>query len=272
MSTVTDFQFEIGDAVKTAFTIMDPSGVAAVNPVVSTLYRKDWQGKITLSTSARTNLHRYSETFANAAWVIGGTLTNTPGQVGPDGGTTAVLLAGIDTGASSMYCYVTVGITTGSRYEPSFWINRVSTAGILGVSNAQTGSAGVWRVDLSLLPDSWVRLTRTHPAVSITTEFTGSANTCGLNFVKISGTGKQSVYIDKVQLDAGTASTAYIAAPGATGSTVTDYSVAGSVATLAPAPVVGALLSWSGTDSNGPFIPGHSGAAASSTFGGMGVR
>ena len=96
-------------------------------------------------------------------------------------------------------------------------------------------------------------------------------NTSGANFESYAGVVTNGFYLWGVQLEDGAAATSYITTTTVAG-VVTDYSVAGSVATLSPAPLDRALLAWTGTDNNGPFNPAYSNAAMSSSFGSMGVR
>jgi hypothetical protein len=85
------------------------------------------------------------------------------------------------------------------------------------------------------------------------------------------GDGVSGLIVQDCQVEAGAVATSRIIA-GAASTSNTDYVVAGAVATLTPAPLAGSTLAWTGTDNNGPFIPGQDGAQFSASFGAMGVR
>jgi len=63
--------------------------------------------------------------------------------------------------------------TTLTTYTASLWIKRVSTTGYIEIINPTDTIYGVVRVDLSLLPDEWVRVdtTKTSGAVTVVTPF-----------------------------------------------------------------------------------------------------
>ena len=72
-----------------------------------------------------------------------------------------------------------------TNYELSFFIKRVSTTGTLRAqrTSSTSGQAGEWDIDMSLLPDSWIRLTKDHPSVTNTQNFkSGTTGRNGLFF------------------------------------------------------------------------------------------
>lgn len=297
MATVTDFQFGVGDGSKTAFTVIDPSGNAAVNPVISSLFRTDWRGKITLSTSARTNLRSRSQEINisdSTGWSPGTyPVTVTADQaVAPDGTTTADLV--VPTTATNNHGIPVVtptAVTSGQVYTMSFYIKPFGaqryiaahgdvSAGRLGgfvgydlVLGTVTGGTGA---TITSVGNGWFRIVQVMTAAS-----TGNStlavilrNTSGANFESYTGNTSNGFYLWGVQLETGGAATAYIPTTNTTAS-VTDYSLAGSVATLSPAPLAAALLSWTGTDSNPAFNPRGSsgvGMGLGTAFGHLGVN
>lgn len=279
MSTVTDFQFDIGNGVKTAFTILNPSGDVSVSPVVATMYKKDWQGKRIIYTTPRRNIAPYSQDLSGSSWTKIN-ITEAP-TIAPDGSNTGKLTTATATGATTLLhtggvaTSTTMGFsifakTGGNRPTVPFIPRNFTTStnfqtgtfntvtgGITGagwVSTPVAGSPGWFR--LSLVQASGITVGNT---LLLYCGASGPSLNAGLNWTTWG-----------VQIEAD-AITPYIPT-AASGVTVTDYSVAGSVATLSPAPLDRALLSWTGTDNNAPFIPRHVGSGSTTTFGGMGTR
>lgn len=290
MGTVANFQFAIGNGVATDFTLLDPSGAAAVNPVVSSLYQTDWQGKQILYTTARTNLMTYSE--AMASWATKTDLTIADDNIiAPDENQTADRIttgtAGTDNLVSAARPIVNGSTNTLSfhlKYSNIRWLrciyidntgsDRVTQwvdlqNGVLGTLSAGGAGTAVGST-IKDLGGGWHRVTitgvlgtRTSATCSIVTASANGSTTRVNNSV---------YYMWGVQLEAGAAATAYIGPTAAASVPRTDYSVSGSVATLSPAPLDRALLEWSGTDDNAAFIPSHAAASMASGFASMGVR
>jgi hypothetical protein len=284
VSTVTDFQFAIGDGVKTAFTIVDPSGNTAVSPSVASLYRADWQGKQLLYTTARTNFALQSNTF-QTSWVLLAATIQADAVAGPDGvvdadklketNTTSIHRAGqtwtMQTGLNT----VSVIAKAGERSELSMPLDsgvNSAEARFDLASGVVTSHSGASYVGSTITPlgNGWYLCSCT---INVTT---GAAGGSYFEMYKSGvrsypGTTGEGLYLRDAQFEFGGTATSRIRTVGASASN-TDYSVAGSVATLSPAPLAAALLSWTGTDSNGAFIPGHGSAAMGSGFGSMGVR
>lgn len=166
-------------------------------------------GRGQLIEGARTNLCLRSQEFDNASWTKRGTATITAdAAVAPDGTTTADLISGLDSGSNDVFQVVT--LASAARGEPSLYIKRVSTSGIIRIGNPSDGTKGDWTVDLSLLPDGWSRITRANAAVAVVTEFTGSAtNGAGIH-IRRTVAGTVSFYVWAAQFEAGTHSSSYI--------------------------------------------------------------
>ncbi len=161
-------------------TRMNPNGL--IETVAADVPRFDYQ-----ITSQRTNKLRYSNTLSNASWTKRGTATLTQdGTTDPEGGTAAWLASGISfPGNGDFFAYTNCGEIATSRYALSFWIKRVTATGTISVQNPVDGNLrGNWSVNLSLLSSGWERITRTHPAVTINSEFVphsfGTGNNGGI--------------------------------------------------------------------------------------------
>ncbi len=127
----------------------------------------------TISTYS-SNLIEYPDDFANADWIKRGTCTVTANDaLAPDGTRTADLISGLGAnGVDDIYNYSPNALLNDSNpVEPSLWIKRVSTSGVLSIEQAQTENDGAWTVDLSLLSNDWERITRDHPAVTVVNEW-----------------------------------------------------------------------------------------------------
>jgi hypothetical protein len=158
------------------------------------------------NTSVQSNLLTYSQQFDNAAWTKRGVATaaTTSAVTAPDGTSTAILISNIGASGVDDLFQNSSTAASGVSLSPSFYIYKISSTGILRLNNPASSSNGVWLVDLSLLSSGWERITSTHPAVTITTAFTGSgATNNGLQFIASSG-GPLSFYLWGSQLILGT--------------------------------------------------------------------
>lgn len=159
--------------------------------------------------------HRNTNTWSEdlSHWNLRGTCAVTPGQADPKGGTSAYLVSGV-IGASSGDLYSdSDGGASVADVAVSFWIKRVSTTGVLDITTAG-GQPGHWLVDLSLLPDAWVRVTAFHPAVTVSEEFTGSTAQ-GIQIHRASGASPLSFHLWGVQTESGKYPRSYVPTVGA---------------------------------------------------------
>jgi hypothetical protein len=125
--------------------------------------------------SARYNLLTATHLLSGAGWTKRGTATVTSATA-PDGtGETASVTT---TGNDFYQSIASAGASV--RNDPQIKIWPVSAVGLLRIDNAQGSANGRWVIDPSLLTaDQWNTISRTHPAVSITTEFTTTAGGAG---------------------------------------------------------------------------------------------
>jgi hypothetical protein len=158
----------------------------------------------------QTNLLTYSQDFDNAAWTKRGTAAVTANAfAAPDGSTTADLVTGLGALGSNDLFQGNANVAVGLALAPSFYIQKVSSTGVLRLNNPASSSNGNWSIDLSLVESGWVRITSAHPSVTITTAFTGSgAANGGLQFAATTG-GPLSFYIWGAQLVQGTSAGDY---------------------------------------------------------------
>jgi hypothetical protein len=176
---------------------------------------------------SRGNLIIESQRYDQAAWTKRGTCTVTANAVtAPDGTLTADTIAGVGVAGNDIFQSV-AGLVAGARYEPSFWVQRISTGDTIIFSNPSTAANGEWRVNLDLLGPGWVRVTRNHPAVTIIAEFTANAGVCGHFWRSLSGSAI-SFNLWGSQLEPGTISTGYIPTTTAAITAVNDWEEMGN--------------------------------------------
>lgn len=226
-------QLEPGDAVTENIT----TGASAVSDYGISC--EDWRGTWKLSPASRTNVVKYCRDFTQSAWVKRGTAAVAGNSLpSPDGNTgdgdTISGLGAIFTNDIYQSC---TGVT-GSRYEPSFWLYKISTSGTLRIQNTQGGS-GRWDIDLAALPNGWTKMVRGHAALTVVQEFVCSAGSIGPHLV--SPNGPISFGIWQMQMEPGNVATPEIATFAAA-VTQTDYTVASGLATLSPAPWKGGIV------------------------------
>ena len=142
-----------------------------------------------------------------ASWTKRGTATVTDASDAQMGAYLQVRgLTGV--GVNDTYQSIS-GLSASANYEPALWARRVSTTGVFNLAEPNA-SNGAWAIDCSKLPPYWVRITRDHPAVTISTEFTSTAGgLCGLHLYRNSGATAIDIDICH-QLEAGRVSTAHI--------------------------------------------------------------
>lgn len=250
-TVATGEQFGKGDGSRVQWQLTKNGIPAPRDLVVSGVYRQDWQGNVLLRPVSRTNQLTYTE--GTATWTVRGATTQTSATENrPDGTSGAVLtLAGIGTaGTDDAHTLVASVCVKGARYEPSAWVKLVSGSGTMVLRDpvGGAGASGWWLINSALLGTGWNRITRSHPAVSVTNEFVCGANLgVGIWFAAVTG-GPFTVKVVWQQHEQGAIPGAYISNPASTRNSLTDYTLgAGGIVTLGQVPVSGAVLSWSGS-------------------------
>jgi hypothetical protein len=157
--------------------------------------------------TAATNLMLWSQDITQTVWQKQGAVVVSNTVTAPNGTNTGQTISIAANGGGPAFYQIVPG-TTGTRYEPSFWINPISTTGTLKVSNAVNGANGDWSVNMALLSAGWQRITRNHPAVTILVEFTGVTNQIGMFIYTTGATINASWW--GFQLEQGSAPTFYV--------------------------------------------------------------
>lgn len=157
---------------------------------------------------AATNALLYSRDLTQAAWSKRGTaaVTVDSGVTRIDGTTGAIQLV-VDFIGNDVFQPPAFG-SNGNRFEPSFYLKRVSTSGVITLDNP-SGTGGNWSVNLASVGSGWERITRSHPAVTINSEFVIAGGGGGLWFRAGSG-GPLTFYVDYCQNELGTFPTSAI--------------------------------------------------------------
>ena len=160
----------------------------------------------------RTNLMVRSESLGVSPWSKrGDCVVSTGGPSSPKGGGPGQYIQGLgNAGVSDIY-QATHSLIPGTRYEPSVFMARGVSSGIVSLQNTSNMLSGRWLVDLSKLSSSYQRITRTHPAVSVVTEFVGHSDSAsGIHLRRESGDSALDIYVWGFQLELGNFSTTYI--------------------------------------------------------------
>lgn len=161
--------------------------------------------RLLIEAAQATNILSRGRSPGATGWTVRGTATVATGIADPTGGTDAtrvmVGLPGNDT-----YLAVYTGAAA-ERREPSVWLRRVSTNGVLRLANPV--AAGLWQVDLTLVGTGWTRITRSHPAVTVLTEYVSSAGS-GSGHHYYASSGELTVDLWGAQLEVGIVSTSTI--------------------------------------------------------------
>lgn len=279
MSTVTDYQFAIGDGVTVAFTVKNPDGNVSNTPVISALYKTDWQGKQLLYSTARTNL------VGNALFDGGGAAPTSWPQVVGSGSSTPV--ASTSGGPGTAYLQVAAAqrpffvygtdpiVAANSTYCWSVLIESASgsatAADFIALTDGPAGSSLSWPV-CSANPTGLATGVVQAGVLKLLITTVGAAGTVGARLgLGVQGATTGTIQFSHPQFERASDRSSWIST-GAAGTTVTDYSLAGSTLTLTPAPLDRALLAWTGTDNNAAFNPRQDGPGVGSAFGTMGVR
>lgn len=152
---------------------------------------------------AVTNKVKNNRDLSESTWTQRGTMVATGGQLGPDGQNNATLLAGVDTaGNGDVYetDYSTVSkFGNDATISVGVWVKRVSTSGTVEIQNAMGDTLGRWTVDLSALPDRWVRLTKNSAYVTVVHDFVANASGQAGLLIACSAGGPTSFYVDLLQ-------------------------------------------------------------------------
>lgn len=100
------------------------------------------------------------------------------------------------------------GLLTSKRYEPSIFLQKITTTGLLPLKNF--GGKGYWLIDLSRCSNSWEKLTRDNPVVVVMEEFESNASgECSVGFGS-NETVFTEFYVFGAQLEVGLISTNYV--------------------------------------------------------------
>jgi hypothetical protein len=162
-------------------------------------------------SDAHSNLALWSQEYDNAIYQKRGTCTVTPNTViAPDGTLTGDTIAGCANAGNDIFQNV-AGLTVGNRYEPSFFVQKITAGGdSILFTNPATSANGEWRVNLDKLGSGWERITRGHPAVTIITEFTANVSGVAGLFWRSLSSLPITFNLWGSQLDPGKVSTDYI--------------------------------------------------------------
>lgn len=156
------------------------------------------------------NLLTKTEQFEDIAWIKRGTVTITANAaLDPNGAMTMDLLEGLDAnGINDMY-RIDAGYPVSGRFEPSFYIKKVTASGAIAMKSPNVASGGLWIINFALLGTGIERITRSHAAVTITQEFISSGSAEGGVQIVGNDFSLYSFYLWGFQTEAGTTSTAY---------------------------------------------------------------
>lgn len=268
-SAVTAQQFGVGDAATVAFQLVRAFG-GFLEPVQNlngapSIFVNDWEGNQLQYATPRTNLCWWNRQLDNAAWTLTRATVTANAVAGPDGSVTAEKLVE-DITATNSHMIATPGWTS-TLVPYTFWVDAkaaertrfqlgISTAHITGTGangafNLGAGTAAVVNnctVSITPLPLSgWYRcgITFTPTAAAAASSFINLADASGN--VSYTGDGASGMYFTNPQIELGSVSTSSILTVGANAS-ATDYALGSTgLATMSPAPLLGALLTWTGS-------------------------
>ena len=122
----------------------------------------------------------------STGWTRRGSCTVTGGQTDPRGGTTAYQINSLgQAGINDIYNITNTKMANGRPLYIGFWIKRVSTTGVLRLSNSSGTPYGRCTIDLATLPDGWIYVDKNSPYVTVTTPFVVSnAKNVGVMFTE----------------------------------------------------------------------------------------
>jgi hypothetical protein len=162
------------------------------------------------SHPAETNEILQSSTLATT-WSANGTVVvtnNTAETTDPEGGNNASKVVGVATGANHLeQTLAAATFTNDAKLAISFWIKRISTSGLLEITNPEDDASphdfGHWVIDMADLPDAWVRIDRSSEFIDGDEEFVefiaAADGAAGMHFHRESGGGTLEFYIYNVQ-------------------------------------------------------------------------
>lgn len=159
----------------------------------------------------RTNVIRQSEGWSASPWSVGaGASVAVDALTGPDGTTLVDRITVAARSGGAIFQSIS-GLTASTRFEPSFYVFNEGVSRVLRLESTIAASFGDWSIDLSLVPQGvWVRITRDHAAVSISTEFsTDSGGSGGLYFYSDDG-ASLTIGATAAQFEQGAFPTSYI--------------------------------------------------------------
>jgi hypothetical protein len=170
-------------------------------------------GPTLLLEGSRKNHCLYGRDLSNAAWTKRGTASCALTATGVDGtANSATNVTGL--GASGVNDIYQAGsgttIANTARFEPSFYIKKVTASGTMQMVNTVGAANGQWAINFATLGSGWERITRNHAAVTVTTEFTGDGSTNNQPQFYASAGGPLAFAIDGVQCELGTFSSSVL--------------------------------------------------------------
>lgn len=258
-NSVNAFVFGIGDGATTAFTLIKPAGTGAVEPIggvngAPSIYKSDWQGNQLQYSTPRTNLGTYSQALSN--WFASNVTVTDNAAVAPDGTTTASKLLATAVGGTivggigaviaetnySYSAYFKEGTSTASSMQ--IWtddnahnLGTLSFTWTAGVPGGFVPSSGASNVVSTAIGNGWYR---------ISFEFNSGAYTSIESRISPdTNVGSNYLYAWGAQIEASQNPTSYI--PTTTAPvTVTDYTLTGNQVAFAVAPLLNAILTWTG--------------------------
>ena len=249
-------------AGETSATLVDRHG----NPIssaklkkVSAIHRTDWQGRVQLSSTARTNAFYPSNN--PAAWLVPTGLTHGPGTAtAPDGTATGYSFTEDTSTGVHENGSIAQNFTAGVELPFSFFVERTSGTRNLAVTFYVSGAQAQARIDLTALTVTdtsdptascagsvtslpsgyaWIQLSPTHPTGGSIVPYFGLLDGTAKLYT---GDGTSGLIIWGVV--EGTVG-AYI--PTTTAPvTVTDYTMGGSTANFGQSAAAGNVYDWDG--------------------------
>ena len=273
---VVDQLFLTGDGVTQSGQLVDQFG-RTVKPVGdAALTRTDWQGRMALSTSARTNLLCYSEQIDS--WNKRFVTVTVNAVAAPNGTTTADKLVET-TGSGQHYAHMGVSVEsgkylalsihakagerTGIRLDTSGWVAMFGTpAHAYGHFDLTSGAILLeygCTARIKPVGGGWYRCTLISLVPAITSGIVSICPSPLINGTTYSyiGDGSSGLYVwggqGEVFNSAPAGPTPYIPTTAAP-VTVTDYTASGTTLTLAEVPALAAELTVDGTGVNLPLL------------------